>query len=73
MITEDYADMVAQMIQDCTVKDFENVACQRDIIEEELAHIRYLLRQLEEAHTTDNNVETSPSASQIGGEVGSSE
>jgi hypothetical protein len=43
-ITEDDADMVAQMIQDHTIEDFENVVCQRDIIEEELAHIRQLLR-----------------------------
>jgi hypothetical protein len=48
-ITEDDADMVAQMIQDRTVEDFKNVACQRDIIEEEMAHIQQLLRQLGEA------------------------
>jgi hypothetical protein len=41
-ITEDDADMVAQMIQDRTIEDFENVVRQRDRIEEELAHIRQL-------------------------------
>jgi hypothetical protein len=39
IITEDDVDMVSQMIPDRTIKDFENVAHQRDIIEEELAHI----------------------------------
>jgi hypothetical protein len=42
-ITEDDADMVAQMVQDRTVEDFENVVCQRDRIEEELAYMRQLL------------------------------
>jgi hypothetical protein len=39
MITEDDENMVAQMIQDPTVEDFKNVVCQRDIIEEEMAHM----------------------------------
>jgi hypothetical protein len=38
-ITEDDADMVAQMVQDRTFEDFENVVCQRDRIEEELAYM----------------------------------
>ena len=49
MITKDDVDMVAQMIQDHTVEDFDNVAHQRDIIEEELEHIWQLLKHLEEA------------------------
>jgi hypothetical protein len=44
MITEDDADMVAQMIQDRIVEDFENFARQRDIIEEEMTHMQQLLR-----------------------------
>ena len=65
--------MVAQMIQDHTVNDFDNVVCQRDKIEKELAHIRQLLKHLKEVQATDNSVGTVPSTSQIGGEVGSSE
>jgi hypothetical protein len=72
-ITEDDAEMVAQVVQDRTFKDFENVACQRDIIEEELAYMRQLLRQIGEAQAADNSVETGPSTSQIGGEPGASE
>jgi hypothetical protein len=73
MITEDDADMVAQMVQDRTVEDFDNVECQRDRIEEEMAYMRQLLQQLREAQVVDNSVGTVPSTSQIGGEVGSSE
>jgi hypothetical protein len=39
MITKDDAEMVAQVVQDHTFKDFENVARQRDKIEEELAYM----------------------------------
>jgi hypothetical protein len=31
--------MVAQMVQDCTFEDFDNVVCQRDIIEEEMEYM----------------------------------
>jgi hypothetical protein len=48
-ITEDDAEMVAQMVQDRTFEDFENVVCQRDIIEEEMEDMRQLLRQIGEA------------------------
>jgi hypothetical protein len=36
MITEDDAEMIAQMVQDHTSEDFENVVCHRDRIQEEL-------------------------------------
>jgi hypothetical protein len=49
MIMEDDAEMVAQVVQDRTFKDFENVVCQRDIMEEELVDMRQLLRQIGEA------------------------
>jgi hypothetical protein len=68
-ITEDDADMVAQMVQDHTVEDFDNVECQRDKIEEDLAYMRQLLKQLREAQVTDNNVGIVPSTSQIGGKL----
>jgi hypothetical protein len=35
-ITEDDADMIARMVQDCISEDFDNVAHHRDIIQEEL-------------------------------------
>jgi hypothetical protein len=38
-ITEDDVDMVAQMIQDRIVEDFNNVALQRDKIDEEMEHM----------------------------------
>jgi hypothetical protein len=38
-IMEYDADMVAQVIQDRIFEDFENVVCQRDRIEEELAYM----------------------------------
>jgi hypothetical protein len=44
MITEDDANMVAQVVQDLIFEDFENAACQRDIIEEDLAYMQQLLR-----------------------------
>ena len=36
-ITEDDAEMVAQVVQDRTFKDFENASIQREKIEEEMA------------------------------------
>jgi hypothetical protein len=33
---EDDIEMIAQVNQDHTFEDFENVVCQRDIIEEEM-------------------------------------
>jgi hypothetical protein len=65
--------MVAQMVQDRTFKDFENVVRHRDKIEEELEDMRQLLRQIREAQATDNNIEMGPSASQTRGELESSE
>jgi hypothetical protein len=73
MIIEDDADIVVQMIQDRTIEDFNNVVCQRDIMEEEMGHIRQLLKQLRYVQVTDNNLGMVPSASQIGIEEGSSE
>jgi hypothetical protein len=61
------------MIQDRIVEYFDNVTCQRDIIEEEMAHIRQLLKQIGEAQVADNNVGMVPSTLQIGGEARSSE
>jgi hypothetical protein len=45
------------MVQDHTFEDFENVACQRDKIEEEMAYMRQLLRQIGEAQASRQHVE----------------
>ena len=65
--------MVAQMVHDRKFEDFENVARQRDRIEEEMEYMWQLLRKIGEAQAFDSSIETVPSASHIGGEVGSSE
>jgi hypothetical protein len=39
MITEDDVDMIAQMVQDCTSKEFETIGCHRERIQEELVDI----------------------------------
>jgi hypothetical protein len=69
MIIEDNEDMVAQMVQDRTVEDFDNAECQRDRIEEELEYMQQLLQQLREAQVADISVGTIPSTSHIGGEA----
>jgi hypothetical protein len=72
-ITEDDADMVAQMVQDRIVEEFDNAQHQRDRIEEDLAYMRHLLQQHREAQAIRSSIGTVPSTSQIGDEVGSSE
>jgi hypothetical protein len=64
MIMEDDADMIAQMVQDRTAEDFENVVRHRDRIQEELADMRQLLKQIGEAQTVGNNIGIGPSTSQ---------
>jgi chaperonin cofactor prefoldin len=59
--------MVAQVVQDCTFEDFENVACQRDKIEEELEDMQQLLGNIEKAQEDNNGIEMGPSTSNIGG------
>jgi hypothetical protein len=49
MIMEDDAKMVAQVVQDHIFEDFENVACQRDIIQEEIEYMQQRLRNIKEA------------------------
>jgi hypothetical protein len=43
-VTEDDAEMIARRVQDCISKDFDNAAPHRDIIQEELAHMRQFLK-----------------------------
>jgi hypothetical protein len=38
-IMEDDVEMVARVVQDHTFKDFENVACKMNRIEEEMAYM----------------------------------
>jgi hypothetical protein len=39
-ITEDDVEMISQLVQDHTSKDFENVMRHRDIIQEELTYMQ---------------------------------
>jgi hypothetical protein len=43
MVTEDEVYLVAQMVQDRTMEDFEDGECQRDRIQEEMAYMRQIL------------------------------
>jgi uncharacterized coiled-coil DUF342 family protein len=72
-ITEDDAEMIAQMVQDRTSEDFENVVHHRDRIQEELADMRQFLKQIGEVQAVDNNIGTGSSTSQTGGEPEASE
>jgi hypothetical protein len=51
-ITEDDAEMIAQMVQDRTSEDFENVVHHRDRIQEELADMRQFLKQIGEVQAS---------------------
>jgi hypothetical protein len=73
MITEDDAEMIAQMVQDRTSEDFENVVHHRDKIQEDLADMRQFLKQIGEAQAAGNNIGTGPSTSQTGEEPEASE
>jgi hypothetical protein len=48
MITEDDADLVAQMVQDQTAEDFDEAQRQRDRIQDELTNMRQLLEKIGE-------------------------
>jgi hypothetical protein len=63
MIMKYNAYMVSQMVEDCTMEDFDNAQCQRKIIEEELEYMQELLQQLKEAQRDDKNVGIVPSTS----------
>jgi hypothetical protein len=65
-ITEDDAEMIARMVQDCIAEDFDNVVHHRDRIQEELADMRQFLKQIREAQTVGNNMGTGPSTPQTG-------
>jgi hypothetical protein len=72
-ITEDDADLVAQMVQDRTTKDFDEAQHQRDRIQDELEDMRQLLEQIRETQRADRGIESVPTTSQTGAKAGSSE
>jgi hypothetical protein len=48
MITYDNGEMIARMVQDCLAEDFDHAAHHRDRIQQELADMRQLLKQIGE-------------------------
>jgi hypothetical protein len=42
-------EMIAQMVQDCTSEDFENVVHHKDIIQEEMVDMQQFLKHIGEA------------------------
>jgi hypothetical protein len=48
-IMEDDGEMIARMVQDCLVEDFDHATHHRDNLQKELAEIRQLLKTLGEA------------------------
>jgi hypothetical protein len=70
---EDDADLVAQMVQDRTPKDFDEAQRQMDRMQDELADMRQLLKQIRETQRVDRGIESIPVASQTRAKAGSSE
>jgi hypothetical protein len=63
MITEDNAYLMAQMVQDRTTEDFDEAQCQRDRMQDELADMRQLLKQIRETQRDVRGIELVPSTS----------
>jgi hypothetical protein len=68
-ITEDDAEMIAQMVQDRTSEDFENVVCHRDIIQEEMEDMQEFLKHIGEAQAPSNNIGARSSTFHTGEEL----
>jgi hypothetical protein len=54
MIMEDETNLMAQMVQDQTIKDFDEDQRQRDRMQDELADIRQILEKIKEAQRVDS-------------------
>ena len=65
--------MIAQMVQDHTSEDFENVVHHKEKRQEELEDIRQFLKHIREAQAAGNNIGTWSSTSQAGEEHEASE
>jgi hypothetical protein len=59
--------MIAIMVQDCLVEDFDHVARHRDKIQEELANIQQLIKQIREGKIASSSRGIDPLAPQSGG------
>jgi hypothetical protein len=51
---DDDGEMIARMVQDCLSEDFDHAARHRDKIQEELADMRQLIKQIGEGPTTSS-------------------
>jgi hypothetical protein len=69
-ITKDDRDLVAQMVQDQTMKDFDKAQCQRDMMQDDLADMRQILNKIRETQRVDRGIESIPTTSQTGAEAG---
>jgi hypothetical protein len=58
MITEDDADLVAQMVQDRTMEDFDEAQCQRDRMQDEMEDMRQILEKIRETQRVNKGIES---------------
>jgi hypothetical protein len=56
--------MIARMVQDCLAEDFDHAAHHRDKIQEELADIQQLIKQIGEGQIASNSRGIEPSTPQ---------
>jgi hypothetical protein len=56
--------MIARMVQDCLVEDFDHAAHQRDKLQKELTEMGQLLKKFREANITSSNRGIDPSTTQ---------
>jgi len=66
-------ELVAQMVQDQTTKDFDKAQCQRNMMQDDLADMRQILEKIRETQRVERGIESIPTTSQTGAKAGSSE
>jgi hypothetical protein len=54
-IMEDDGEMIARMVQDCLVEDFDHTTHHRDKLQKEMVEIRQLLKTLGESQSTSSS------------------
>jgi hypothetical protein len=72
-IMEDDVDLMAEMVQDRTTKDFDEAKHQRDRIQDELVDMMQLLEKIIEMQRVGRGIYSVPVASQTGAKAGSIE
>jgi hypothetical protein len=55
MITEDDGEMIARMVQDCLVEDFNHATHHRDKLQKALAEMGKFLKKFEEVQIESSN------------------